>query len=165
MTVFVVKGILLFSPFYRKQASLWVQGDLFRSKLKNRPSSEESINKILSNLDDMSIGGNLSKIQNVERFGEVSPPPWGGVGVPPGLPSCRWTHRADLVSSLRLRGPESWAWSPPSPTARWGDHAQGAGRLSGGVTLVNKIAEVWGMQFYPASSVTDCIPYAVLHIL
>ncbi|XP_049564355.1 dual specificity protein phosphatase CDC14A isoform X2 [Orcinus orca] len=53
-----------------KQASLWVQGDIFRSKLKNRPSSEGSINKILSSLDDMSIGGNLSKIQNVERFGE-----------------------------------------------------------------------------------------------
>ncbi|KAB0356023.1 hypothetical protein FD754_000179, partial [Muntiacus muntjak] len=53
-----------------KQASLWVQGDIFRSKLKNRPSSEGSINKILSSLDDMSIGGNLSKIQNMERFGE-----------------------------------------------------------------------------------------------
>ncbi|KAM9242506.1 dual specificity protein phosphatase CDC14A isoform 3-T3 [Dugong dugon] len=53
-----------------KQASLWVQGDIFRSKLKNRPSSEGSINKILSSLDDMSISGNLSKIQNVERFGE-----------------------------------------------------------------------------------------------
>ncbi|XP_066102842.1 dual specificity protein phosphatase CDC14A isoform X1 [Saccopteryx bilineata] len=53
-----------------KQASLWVQGDIFRSKLKNRLSSEGSINKILSSLDDMSIGGNLSKIQNVERFGE-----------------------------------------------------------------------------------------------
>ncbi|XP_015451042.1 dual specificity protein phosphatase CDC14A isoform X4 [Pteropus alecto] len=53
-----------------KQASLWVQGDIFRSKLKSRPSSEGSINKILSSLDDMSIGGNLSKIQNVERFGE-----------------------------------------------------------------------------------------------
>ncbi|XP_076976236.1 dual specificity protein phosphatase CDC14A isoform X14 [Tamandua tetradactyla] len=53
-----------------KQASLWVQGDIFRSKLKNRPSSEGSINKILSNLDDMSISGNLTKIQNVERFGE-----------------------------------------------------------------------------------------------
>ncbi|XP_073906998.1 dual specificity protein phosphatase CDC14A isoform X2 [Castor canadensis] len=53
-----------------KQASLWVQGDIFRSKLKNRPSSEGSISKILSSLDDMSIGGNLSKIQNVERFGE-----------------------------------------------------------------------------------------------
>lgn len=62
----------VFSPFYRKQASLWVQGDIFRSKLKNRPSSEGSINKILSSLDDLSIGGNLSKIQNVERFGEVS---------------------------------------------------------------------------------------------
>ncbi|XP_061267037.1 dual specificity protein phosphatase CDC14A isoform X4 [Bos javanicus] len=53
-----------------KQASLWVQGDIFRSKLKNRPSSEGSINKILSSLDDMSIGGNLSKIHNMERFGE-----------------------------------------------------------------------------------------------
>ncbi|XP_074237452.1 dual specificity protein phosphatase CDC14A isoform X5 [Saimiri boliviensis] len=53
-----------------KQASLWVQGDIFRSKLKNRQSSEGSINKILSSLDDMSIGGNLSKIQNLERFGE-----------------------------------------------------------------------------------------------
>ncbi|XP_021103497.1 dual specificity protein phosphatase CDC14A isoform X2 [Heterocephalus glaber] len=53
-----------------KQASLWVQGDIFRSKLKNRPSSEGSINKILSSLDDMSIGGNISKIQNMERFGE-----------------------------------------------------------------------------------------------
>ncbi|KAK2501767.1 hypothetical protein MC885_020584, partial [Smutsia gigantea] len=51
-------------------ASLWVQGDIFRSKLKNRTSSEGSINKILSSLDDISIGGNLSKIQNVERFGE-----------------------------------------------------------------------------------------------
>ncbi|XP_036907220.1 dual specificity protein phosphatase CDC14A isoform X2 [Sturnira hondurensis] len=55
-----------------KQASLWVQGDIFRSKRKNRPSSEGSINKILSSLDDMSIGGNFSKIQNAERFGENS---------------------------------------------------------------------------------------------
>ncbi|KAM5295012.1 dual specificity protein phosphatase CDC14A isoform 2-T2 [Glossophaga mutica] len=55
-----------------KQASLWVQGDIFRSKLKNRPSSEGSINKILSSLDDMSIGGNFSKIQTAERYGENS---------------------------------------------------------------------------------------------
>ncbi|KAK2092281.1 Dual specificity protein phosphatase cdc14a [Saguinus oedipus] len=53
-----------------KQASLWVQGDIFRSKLKNRQSGAGSINKIFSSLDDMSIGGNLSKIQNMERFGE-----------------------------------------------------------------------------------------------
>uniref|UniRef100_A0A8C5LAD0 Dual specificity protein phosphatase CDC14A n=1 Tax=Jaculus jaculus TaxID=51337 RepID=A0A8C5LAD0_JACJA len=53
-----------------KQASLWVQGDIFRSKLKNRPSSEGSINSILSSLDDMSISGSFSKIQNMERFGE-----------------------------------------------------------------------------------------------
>uniref|UniRef100_A0A8C2V442 Cell division cycle 14A n=1 Tax=Chinchilla lanigera TaxID=34839 RepID=A0A8C2V442_CHILA len=53
-----------------KQASLWVQGDIFRSKLKSRPSSDGSINKILSSLDEMSIGGNTSKIQNVERFAE-----------------------------------------------------------------------------------------------
>ncbi|XP_036308582.1 dual specificity protein phosphatase CDC14A isoform X4 [Pipistrellus kuhlii] len=56
-----------------KQASLWVQGDIFRSKLKSRPSSEESINKILSSLDDLSIHGNVSKTQNLERFGENNP--------------------------------------------------------------------------------------------
>ncbi|EDL12385.1 mCG2012 [Mus musculus] len=52
-----------------KQASLWVQGDIFRSKLKNRPSSEGSITKIISTLDDMSIGANLSKLQSTERIG------------------------------------------------------------------------------------------------
>lgn len=71
---FFLSFFVVVACFYRKQASLWVQGDIFRSKLKNRPSSEGSINKILSSLDDMSIGGNLSKIQNVERFGEVSFP-------------------------------------------------------------------------------------------
>ncbi|EDL82030.1 CDC14 cell division cycle 14 homolog A (S. cerevisiae) (predicted), isoform CRA_c [Rattus norvegicus] len=54
-----------------KQASLWVQGDIFRSKLKNRPSSEGSITKIISSLDDMSIAGNLSKLQSTERIGET----------------------------------------------------------------------------------------------
>ncbi|XP_060058125.1 dual specificity protein phosphatase CDC14A isoform X3 [Erinaceus europaeus] len=53
-----------------KQATLWVQGDIFRSKLKSSSSSEGSINKILSSLEDMSICGTLAKIQNVERFGE-----------------------------------------------------------------------------------------------
>ncbi|XP_055484165.1 dual specificity protein phosphatase CDC14A isoform X2 [Psammomys obesus] len=53
-----------------KQASLWVQGDIFRSKLKNRPANEGSINKIISSLDGMSIGGNLSKLQNTGRFEE-----------------------------------------------------------------------------------------------
>lgn len=74
MIVIYFTDYFVFSPFHRKQASLWVQGDIFRSKLKNRPSSDGSINKILSSLDDMCIGGNLSKIQNVERFGEVSFP-------------------------------------------------------------------------------------------
>lgn len=74
MIVIYFTEYFVFSPFSRKQASLWVQGDIFRSKLKNRPSSEGNINKILSSLDDMSIGGNLSKIQNVDRFGEVSFP-------------------------------------------------------------------------------------------
>ncbi|KAM4871710.1 dual specificity protein phosphatase CDC14A isoform 1-T1 [Thomomys bottae] len=53
-----------------KQASLWVQGDIFRSKLKNRQSSEGSLNKILSSLDDMSISGNLPKVQTLDKFGE-----------------------------------------------------------------------------------------------
>ncbi|XP_072500235.1 dual specificity protein phosphatase CDC14A isoform X7 [Notamacropus eugenii] len=55
-----------------KQASLWVQGDIYRSKLKNRPSSEGSINKILSSLDDLSICGSYSKLQTLDRYGEGS---------------------------------------------------------------------------------------------
>ncbi|XP_074044372.1 dual specificity protein phosphatase CDC14A isoform X7 [Macrotis lagotis] len=55
-----------------KQTSLWVQGDIYRSKLKNRPSSEGSINKILSGLDDLSIGGSYSKLQTLDRYGEGS---------------------------------------------------------------------------------------------
>ncbi|XP_056675114.1 dual specificity protein phosphatase CDC14A isoform X3 [Monodelphis domestica] len=55
-----------------KQASLWVQGDIYRSKLKNRPASEGSINKILSGLDELSIGGGLSKVQTLDRYGEGS---------------------------------------------------------------------------------------------
>ncbi|XP_051849202.1 dual specificity protein phosphatase CDC14A isoform X4 [Antechinus flavipes] len=55
-----------------KQASLWVQGDIYRSKLKNRPSSEGSINKILSSLDELSIGGSYSKLQTLDRYGEGS---------------------------------------------------------------------------------------------
>ncbi|XP_068946627.1 dual specificity protein phosphatase CDC14A isoform X2 [Petaurus breviceps papuanus] len=55
-----------------KQASLWVQGDIYRSKLKHRPSSEGSINKILSSLDELSIGGNYSKLQTLDRYGEGS---------------------------------------------------------------------------------------------
>ncbi|XP_036624389.1 dual specificity protein phosphatase CDC14A isoform X3 [Trichosurus vulpecula] len=55
-----------------KQAVLWVQGDIYRSKLKNRPSSEGSINKILSGLDELSIGGSYSKLQTLDRYGEGS---------------------------------------------------------------------------------------------
>ncbi|XP_027724068.1 dual specificity protein phosphatase CDC14A isoform X1 [Vombatus ursinus] len=55
-----------------KQASLWVQGDIYRSRLKNRPSSEGSINKILSSLDELSIGGSYSKLQTLDRYGEES---------------------------------------------------------------------------------------------
>ncbi|KAM5295015.1 dual specificity protein phosphatase CDC14A isoform 5-T5 [Glossophaga mutica] len=118
-----------------KQASLWVQGDIFRSKLKNRPSSEGSINKILSSLDDMSIGGNFSKIQTAERYGENSLEEDEDVEMknsitqgdklralksqrqPRSLPSCAFRLPSSLQGSAATLKPSKVS-SSPSATAK-----------------------------------------------
>uniref|UniRef100_F7FF44 Dual specificity protein phosphatase CDC14A n=1 Tax=Ornithorhynchus anatinus TaxID=9258 RepID=F7FF44_ORNAN len=53
-----------------KQTLLWVQGDILRTKQKQRPEHEGGINKILSSFDDMSICGSFTKLQNLDRYGE-----------------------------------------------------------------------------------------------
>uniref|UniRef100_A0ACB8F494 Uncharacterized protein n=1 Tax=Sphaerodactylus townsendi TaxID=933632 RepID=A0ACB8F494_9SAUR len=47
-----------------KQTSLWIQGDIFRSKLKPKAVHEESMCKVMSSFDDISISGTL------DRYGE-----------------------------------------------------------------------------------------------
>ncbi|XP_067394469.1 dual specificity protein phosphatase CDC14A isoform X2 [Emydura macquarii macquarii] len=53
-----------------KQAALWIQGDFFRSKQKQQSADDGTVNKILSGLDDLSISGTFSKVQNLDQFGE-----------------------------------------------------------------------------------------------
>ncbi|KAH0618373.1 hypothetical protein JD844_017510, partial [Phrynosoma platyrhinos] len=53
-----------------KQSTLWVQGDIFRAKQKSRGVGEDSVNKVLSGLDDISISGTLNKTENLDRYGE-----------------------------------------------------------------------------------------------
>ncbi|XP_053247593.1 dual specificity protein phosphatase CDC14A isoform X6 [Podarcis raffonei] len=54
-----------------KQSMLWLQGDLFRSKQKPRLVDEDSMSRILSGLDDISISGTLNKIEsNLDKYVE-----------------------------------------------------------------------------------------------
>ncbi|XP_042318966.1 dual specificity protein phosphatase CDC14A isoform X1 [Sceloporus undulatus] len=53
-----------------KQSTLWIQGDIFRAKQKPRGVGEDSVNKVLSGFDDISISGTLNKTENLDRYGE-----------------------------------------------------------------------------------------------
>lgn len=50
---------------------LWLQGDVFRSKQKQRSFEDGSMNRVLCGLDDVSISGSFNKLQNLDRYGEV----------------------------------------------------------------------------------------------
>ncbi|XP_032660822.1 dual specificity protein phosphatase CDC14A isoform X3 [Chelonoidis abingdonii] len=50
-----------------KQTALWIQGDFCRSKQKQRSSDDGTANKIISGLDDLSISGSFSKVQNLDQ--------------------------------------------------------------------------------------------------
>nr|XP_023963108.1 dual specificity protein phosphatase CDC14A isoform X5 [Chrysemys picta bellii] len=50
-----------------KQAALWIQGDFYRSKQKQQSVDDGPVNKILSGLDDLSISGSFSKVQNLDQ--------------------------------------------------------------------------------------------------
>ncbi|EMP33193.1 Dual specificity protein phosphatase CDC14A [Chelonia mydas] len=61
---------LCHSVLYWKQAVLWIQGDFCRSKQKQRSADDGTVNKILSSLDDLSVSGSFSKVQNLDPCGE-----------------------------------------------------------------------------------------------
>ncbi|XP_041133813.1 dual specificity protein phosphatase CDC14AB-like isoform X2 [Polyodon spathula] len=53
-----------------KQASLCVQGDIHRSKQKQRQLDAGRVNHIISSMDDISISGSLHKTQSMDRVQE-----------------------------------------------------------------------------------------------
>ncbi|XP_041126522.1 dual specificity protein phosphatase CDC14AB-like isoform X1 [Polyodon spathula] len=53
-----------------KQASLCIQGDVHRSKQKQRPLDAGRVSNIISSMDDISISGTLHKTQSMDRVQE-----------------------------------------------------------------------------------------------
>ncbi|XP_064371910.1 dual specificity protein phosphatase CDC14A isoform X3 [Dromaius novaehollandiae] len=53
-----------------KQGMLWLQGDLIRSKQKQRVVDDGNINRVLCGLDDVSISGSFNKVQELDQYGE-----------------------------------------------------------------------------------------------
>ncbi|NXD08568.1 CC14A phosphatase, partial [Nothocercus nigrocapillus] len=53
-----------------KQAMLWLQGDLIRSKQKQCVVDDGNMNRVLCGLDDISIGGSFNKVQELDQYGE-----------------------------------------------------------------------------------------------
>ncbi|XP_010212020.1 PREDICTED: dual specificity protein phosphatase CDC14A [Tinamus guttatus] len=50
-----------------KQATLWLQGDLIRSKQKQRVVDDGNMNRVLCGLDDISISGSFNKNDSVDQ--------------------------------------------------------------------------------------------------
>ncbi|XP_025893719.1 dual specificity protein phosphatase CDC14A isoform X1 [Nothoprocta perdicaria] len=53
-----------------KQAMLWLQGDLIRSKQKQCVADDGNVSRVLSGLDDISISGSFNKLQELDQYGE-----------------------------------------------------------------------------------------------
>lgn len=56
---------------WRKQAMLWLEGDLIQSKQKQR-GVDGNINRVLCGLNDISISDSLNKAQDLDQCKEVS---------------------------------------------------------------------------------------------
>ncbi|XP_054836507.1 dual specificity protein phosphatase CDC14A isoform X3 [Eublepharis macularius] len=74
-----------------KQTALWIQGDIFRSKLKPRAVDDESMCKVMSSFDDISITGTL------DRYGENDLEDGEEVEVKNGM------TQGDKLRALKLR--------------------------------------------------------------
>ncbi len=56
---------------YRKQASLWAQGDIHRSK--QRQYEDRSVPHLISSMDNLSINTSIFKSHSLDRMEEVRP--------------------------------------------------------------------------------------------
>ncbi|KAM6454147.1 dual specificity protein phosphatase CDC14A isoform 2-T2 [Liasis olivaceus] len=80
-----------------KQSMLWVQGDIFRTKQKSREVDEDSVIKVLSGLDDISISGTSSRIENLDKYIESDLEDDAEVEVKNGM------TQGDQLRALKLR--------------------------------------------------------------
>ncbi|NWS65945.1 CC14A phosphatase, partial [Crotophaga sulcirostris] len=79
-----------------KQAMLWLEGDLMRSKQKQRVA-DGNINRVLRGLNDISISDSLNKIQDLDRYRENDFEDEAGVETQNGL------TQGDKLNALKSR--------------------------------------------------------------
>ncbi|XP_044288152.1 dual specificity protein phosphatase CDC14A isoform X1 [Varanus komodoensis] len=80
------------------QSTLWIQGDIYRAKQKPRGIDEDSVDKVLSGLDDISISGTLmNQVENVDRCEENDVEDNEGVEVKNGM------TQGDKLRALKFR--------------------------------------------------------------
>ncbi|XP_015687089.1 dual specificity protein phosphatase CDC14A [Protobothrops mucrosquamatus] len=53
-----------------KQSMLWIHGDIFRTKQKTKEVDEDSLSKVLSGFDEISISGTSTRIENLDKYRE-----------------------------------------------------------------------------------------------
>ncbi|XP_039204411.1 dual specificity protein phosphatase CDC14A isoform X1 [Crotalus tigris] len=51
-----------------KQSMLWIHGDIFRTKQKTKEVDEDSLSKVLSSFDEISISGTSTRIENLDKY-------------------------------------------------------------------------------------------------
>ncbi|KAM6066138.1 dual specificity protein phosphatase CDC14A isoform 2-T2 [Chlamydotis macqueenii] len=79
-----------------KQAMLWLEGDLIRSKQKQRVV-DENINRVLCGLNDISISDSLNKVQDLDQYRENDFEDKAGVETQNGM------TQGDKLNALKSR--------------------------------------------------------------
>ncbi|XP_075566133.1 dual specificity protein phosphatase CDC14A isoform X4 [Pelecanus crispus] len=79
-----------------KQAMLWLEGDLIRSKQKQRVV-DGNINRVLSGLNDISISDSLNKVQDLDQYRENDFEDKAGVEAQNGM------TQGDKLNALKSR--------------------------------------------------------------
>ncbi|XP_063154388.1 dual specificity protein phosphatase CDC14A isoform X2 [Candoia aspera] len=80
-----------------KQAMLWIQGDIFRTKQKSREVDEDNVSKVLSGLDDISISGTSNRIEILDNYIESDLEDDSEVEIKNGM------TQGDQLRALKLR--------------------------------------------------------------
>ncbi|KAJ8277758.1 hypothetical protein GJAV_G00079550 [Gymnothorax javanicus] len=116
-----------------KQASLWMQGDVQRSKHKQRLAEERGVSHLISGMDDLTISTSIYKSQGVERmeendFGE------NGMCLTQGdklrALKGRRQPRSATTGALRLEEMKMHTRSPSQPFSRMNPAVSGPGSIS-----------------------------------
>ncbi|KAI1891928.1 hypothetical protein AGOR_G00148760 [Albula goreensis] len=116
-----------------KQASLWMQGDVQRSKQKQRQPEDRGVAHVISGMDDLTISTTIYKSHSVDRMEEND---YGenGVCMTQGdklrALKGRRQPRSATTGALRLEDMKMHTRSPSQPFSRMNPAVSGPGSIS-----------------------------------